>query len=106
MRGKMARKRKIPVVWDIQEKIYFKELILEIKSRSENLATQIKERVRESIEQIQYYPMLFEVDSLKVNNDGSYRKFVAIHIRITYKIEPDKIIIVRIRHSASEPLDY
>lgn len=49
---------------------------------------------------------MFEADILKTDNDGSYRKFTALHIKVVYKIDIDKIIIARVRYSASEPTDY
>lgn len=62
--------------------------------------------MKESLEHIKKNPEIFEKDPLKANNDGTYRKFNAIHIRVVYKIDGDKIIIVRIRHSSSEPTHY
>jgi len=105
--GNMPKQKKELVIeWDINERERFKELIKDIKKRSENLAQQIKDRIRENLNHIKQNPGIFEADMLKTNNDGSYRKFHAIHIRVVYKIDTDKIIIVRIRHSSSEPVDY
>lgn len=49
---------------------------------------------------------MFEADILKIDNDNSFRKFTAIYIKMVYKIDPDKIIIVRVSHAASEPNEY
>ena len=100
------KKKELPVEWDINERERFKELIKDIKKRSENLAQRIKDKVKENLNHIKQNPKIFEADSLKENNDSSFRKFTAIHIRIVYKIDSDKIIIVRIRHVASEPTEY
>ena len=70
------------------------------------MAQSIKDKVKENLKQIIQNPQIFEADSLKENNDGSFRKFTAIHIRIVYKIDLDKIIITRVRHAASEPAEY
>jgi mRNA-degrading endonuclease RelE of RelBE toxin-antitoxin system len=105
--GSMAgRKNEIPIVWDINEKERFKELIKDIKKRSEPLARQIKDKVRENLEHVKQNPEIFETDPFKENNDGSFRKFTAIYVRIIYKIDPDKIIVTRVRHAASEPTEY
>ena len=98
--------KKYKVEWDINEFEKFEELMKDIKKRSETLSQRIKNRIKENINHIKQNPLLFEKDSLKINNDGSYRKFHAIHIRIAYKIEDDKIIIARVRHSSSDPLEY
>jgi mRNA-degrading endonuclease RelE of RelBE toxin-antitoxin system len=103
----MAQKRKeLPIEWDLNELEHFKQLIKDIKKRSEDLASHIKDKVKERLTLIKQNPYIFEADSLKTDNDGSFRKFTAIHIRIAYKIDPDKIIIARVRHAASEPTEY
>jgi mRNA-degrading endonuclease RelE of RelBE toxin-antitoxin system len=99
-------KKELPIEWDINEREQFKELIKDIKKRSENLAQRIKDKIKENLDHIKQNPYIFEADLLKENNDGSFRKFTAIHIRIVYKIDPDKIIIARVRHAASEPIEY
>ena len=96
----------MPIEWDINERERFKELIKDIKKRSENLAQRIKDTVKENLNHIKRNPQIFEADSLKENNDGSFRKFAAIHIRIVYKVDPGKIIIARVRHASSEPTEY
>jgi plasmid stabilization system protein ParE len=100
------RKSELPIVWDTNERERLKELVEDIKKRSENLAKPVKDRIRENLNLVQQNPKIFQVDSLKQNNDGTFKRFTAIHIIIVYKIDPDKIIIVRVRHSASEPKAY
>lgn len=105
--GSMAKQKKeLPIEWDTNERERFKELIKGIKKRSENLAQHIKDKVKENLNHVKQNPQIFEADPLKENNDGSFRKFTAIHIRIVYKIDPYKIIIARVRHAASEPTEY
>ncbi len=99
-------KKELPIEWDVNERERFKELILEIKKRSEKLAQHIKYKIKQNLNLIKQNPYLFEEDLLKIDNDGSFRKFTIIYIRIVYKIDADKIIIARVRHSASEPAEY
>lgn len=100
------QKKELPIEWDINERERFKELIKDIKKRSENLAQRIKDKVKENLNHIKQNTKMFEADILKTDNDGTYRKFNALHIRVGYKIDSDKIIITRIRHSSSEPTEY
>ena len=100
------QKKELPIEWDINEAERFKELVKDIKKRSDSLAQRIKDKVKENLNHIKQNPEIFEVDTLKIDNDKSFRKFTAIHIRIVYKIDSDKIIIVRVRHSSSEPTEY
>jgi plasmid stabilization system protein ParE len=102
----MASKKAFKVEWDINEFERFKELVNDTKSRSDSLAKRIVEIVKQNINHIKRHPEMFEQDNLKSNNDGSFRKFNAIHIRIAYKIDHDTIIIARVRHSSSEPFEY
>jgi len=89
------RKSELPIVWDTSERERLKELVKDIKKRSENLAQRIKDRIGENLNLVQQNPKIFQADSLKENNDGTFRRFTAIHI-----------IIVRVRHAASEPKEY
>lgn len=100
------QKKELPIEWDINERDRFKELIKDVKKRSENLAQRIKDKVKENLNHIKQNPEMFEADILKTDNDGSYRKFNAILIRVVYKIDTNKIIIARVRHSSSEPIEY
>lgn len=100
------QEKAIHIEWDLNEKERFKEIIKTIKKRSDTLANKIKEIVKYNLALIQQNPKIFEADSLKPNNDGSFRKFQAIQIRIVYKIERNKIIIVRVRHALTEPKEY
>ena len=103
----MAKHRKeLPIEWDANELERFKDLIKDIKKRSESLAQRIKDRVKENLNHVKQKPYIFEKDTLKTDNDGTFRKFTAIHIRVSYKIDTDQIIIARVRHAASEPAEY
>ncbi|MBP9068408.1 MAG: type II toxin-antitoxin system RelE/ParE family toxin [Bacteroidia bacterium] len=102
----VKHKKELPIEWDINEREQFKELIKSIKNRSERLAQRIKEEVKRNLDHVKQNPKIFEADTLKTDNDGSYRKFTTILIRISYKIDSDKIIIARVRYAASEPIDY
>lgn len=75
------QKKELQIEWDINEREQFKELIKDIKKRSENLAQRIKDKVKENLNHIKQNLQIFEADSLKTDNDGSFRKFTAIHIR-------------------------
>ena len=105
--GNMTKQVKaLAIEWDINEKERFKELIINIKNRSESLSQSIKNEVKQNLILIQKSPKIFEADNLKSDNDDSYRKFTVKYVRIVYKIESNKIIIARVRHSSSEPAEY
>lgn len=94
------------VVWDDDAKLYFKAAIQYIKKESPSGAKKVKSEILEMVSLLTSNPLLFEKDKLKINNKGSYRSFVVYHYRITYKITPNTIQIVRMRHTSQEPLEH
>ncbi|MBC7553071.1 MAG: type II toxin-antitoxin system RelE/ParE family toxin [Taibaiella sp.] len=51
-------------------------------------------------------PEKFPLDKLKRNNDGTYRAFLVFKYRVSYRVLPKSIKILRIRHSSMEPVKY
>ena len=49
---------------------------------------------------------IYSLDRFKINNDGSYRAFEKYHYRVSYKVLPDQIRILRIRHTSRNPKEY
>ena len=102
-----ARRKTLKVVWDITAQARLKGII---DALAERYSAKFIEHIKAEIERHTLYvgrqPKMFPIDSLKTNNDGSYRYFIIPAIRIAYKIEPDIIIILRVRHQSHEPLEY
>lgn len=51
-------------------------------------------------------PEKYPLDKLKKNNDGTWRVFEKHHYRVSYKITPDVIRIVRLRHTSRSPTNF
>lgn len=102
------KKSGFSVVWDEEAKQHFKKLLREIKIKSPRLAELIKSGILERITHATIFPNAFEKDGYKTDNDGSYRKIFFIHLRLIYKIDKKnrRLIIVRVRHAASEPINH
>jgi plasmid stabilization system protein ParE len=64
------RKSELPIVWDTNERERLKELVEDIKKRSENLAKRVKDRIRENLNLVQQNPKIFQADSLKPQLDS------------------------------------
>lgn len=99
-----SKPRRLPVYWNNNEYNRLLELLNAISVRSQNLSDRILQKILQNVDLISYSPYLFEKDDLKLENDGSYRKFTCILVRVTYKVESNRVIIVRVRHANSEPL--
>ncbi len=100
-------KKRLKVVWHINAQNHLKELIEHLSERySLKFIELIKGEIERNTKLISLRPRIFPLDILKSNNDGSYRYFNVPAIRIAYKIEPKRIIILRVRHQSQEPLAY
>lgn len=51
-------------------------------------------------------PERHPLDKFKKDNDGTWRAFEKHHYRVSYKIFPDQIRIVRLRHTSRSPLNF
>lgn len=102
----MVTSRKIPVIWDLEARIYLKQIIKYIRKESEQGAKNVKLAVLKSVKLLSENPEIFEEDRFKVSNDGSYRAFTVYSYRITYRITTENIRIIRVRHTSQEPLGY
>ncbi len=49
---------------------------------------------------------MFEADRFKIKNDGSYRAFTEYDFRVTYKVKPTEIIILKVIHTSQKPRLY
>ncbi len=49
---------------------------------------------------------IYSLDRFKIKNDGSYRAFEKYHYRISYRVLPNQIRILRIRHTSRNPKEY
>lgn len=52
------------------------------------------------------HPEKYGPDKYKQENDGQWRAFELYHYRITYRITPTEIRIVRLRHTSRNPLEF
>jgi plasmid stabilization system protein ParE len=84
----------------------FMDILNYIKLDSPVNAKRVKTRIVNLIKAIPDHPEIFREDELKADNDGSYRVFNQDRIRVSYKIEPGAILIVRVVHSSQEPNIY
>lgn len=94
------------ISWD---KIALKSFVVAIEfiaKESFQNAEKVRLEIINEIEAIPANPRKFPPDRFKHNNDGLYRAFEIHHYRITYYIAPDKIRIIRIRHTSREPKTY
>jgi len=82
------------------EKIYF---YLSIESKSKTIPNKIIETIYDSVTILSTNCEIYELDELKILNNGNYRAFEVYNYRISYKITSKTIHILRIRHTSRNP---
>lgn len=82
------------------EKIYF-YLFKETKSKS--IPNKVIDAIYNSITILNTNWEIYELDEMKISNNGNYRAYEIYSYRITYKITPKEIHILRIRHTSRDP---
>lgn len=97
-------KKKIPIYWDGEAKLYFKQVIHYIKQDSPQGAKIVKEAILKEIASITTDPEIYEIDKFKLENDGSYRAATVFSYRLSYRILPNYIYILRLRHTSQNPI--
>jgi addiction module RelE/StbE family toxin len=99
-------KKVYEVVWSDLAKQQLKEIYFFIKKDSPQAANLVRDKILESTKVLSIGSVIYEADSLKSNNQGNYRAYTIYSYRITYKIEKSSVLILRVRHTSREPLEY
>lgn len=101
MNGKTERR----IVWLVDAKNELKKLISFIRKDSSQNAASVKKDVLKKISELAAHPERHAPDKYKLlNTNNSYRAFEIHRIRISYFVQEDLIMIIRIRHTSQEPL--
>lgn len=82
------------------EKIY-SYLFKETKSKS--IPNKVIDTIYNSVTILGTNWEIYELDEMKISNDGNYRAYEVYSYRITYKITSKEIHILRIRHTSRNP---
>ncbi len=77
------------------------------KKDSPQSAQKVKKEILDQISSLIKHPENFPPDKYKLLNvNNAYRAFEKHKIRVTYYVDEKLIMIVRIRHTKQEPLQY
>ncbi len=85
------------------EKIYF--YLLE-ETKSFDIADKVIDSLVSSVEILKNSWEIYETDEMRIPLDENYRAFEKFNYRISYKIDSEKIYILRIRHTSRNPKFY
>ncbi len=92
--------------WDRQASNSLDQVISYIDERSPRGAGRVKKSLVRHLKMLAHRSDLFELDRFKQENDGTYRSFVVYRIRISYRVLPDEIYVLRVRHCSQDPIIY
>ncbi|MBS7230883.1 type II toxin-antitoxin system RelE/ParE family toxin [Flavobacterium psychroterrae] len=93
------------IIWSITaqnqlEKIYFSLLK---ESKTEHIPIKVINEITNSVTILIKNWEIYEVDEMKILNNGTYRAFQIYNYRISYRITSNTIRILRIRHTSRNP---
>ncbi|PCH77318.1 MAG: plasmid stabilization system protein [Flavobacteriaceae bacterium] len=92
--------------WDKEAVLELQEIFNFIKKQSPTAANKVKTSIRETTKELAEHSEIYSLDRYKNNNSGTIRAFEKHNIRITYKVTPTTILIIRLRHTSREPLSH
>jgi plasmid stabilization system protein ParE len=94
------------IFWTKRSQIQLKQIHLHISKDSPENASKVIGEIISSVNRASSNPEIYGPDKFKMNNDGSYRSFEKFHYRISYRFSTDVIVVLRVRHTSMEPLQY
>lgn len=94
------------VIWDKPALQSLQAAFKFIKQDSLQNAEMVKNELLNLAQKLSHNPERHPPDKFRKNNDGSYRAFEKLSYRIAFKITDTQVIILRVRHTKQEPLEY
>ena len=93
------------VVWDKVVLSDLEDIFEYLKTKPEVSSKIVPTLVKLSFELSNNFE-IYSLDRFKIKHDGSYRAFEKYHYRVSYRVLPNQIRILRIRHSSRNPKEY
>ncbi|HRK54408.1 MAG TPA: type II toxin-antitoxin system RelE/ParE family toxin [Cyclobacteriaceae bacterium] len=94
------------IVWNKRPSRFLAQALKRISVDSLLQAERVEEELLNTILGVIDNPEKYPLDKFKKNNPGQYRAFEKLSFRVTYKVTPTQIRILRIRHVKQEPKEY
>jgi plasmid stabilization system protein ParE len=93
-------------VWSKRAKTELQKVYEYIMQDSPQGAIKVRDEIIDMTLDLPKHPQKYPPDKYKVANDGNWRAFEMYHYRISYRVMPHEIRIVRLRHTSRTPLSY
>jgi len=72
----------------------------------ESYAEKLENRILSLVKNLPENHLQYPLDRLRLANDGSYRAAIVDDYRISFRVKPTEIQVVRIRHTSRKPRYY
>jgi plasmid stabilization system protein ParE len=93
-------------VWGNRAKAELHKAYLYILFDSLQNAEMVRDDIIDATINLPKHPEKYPLDKFKTGNDGTWRAFELHHYRISYRIMPNQIQIVRLCHTSRSPLNF
>jgi plasmid stabilization system protein ParE len=93
-------------IWSKRAKTELQKAYLYILMDSVQNAEMVRDDIIDLTIDLAKSPEKHPLDKFKKDNDGTWRAFEKHHYRISYRITPNQIRIVRLRHTSKSPLKF
>lgn len=94
------------VVWSNSAKTELRKAYNYIALDSLKNAQMVRDTLIDITIDLPKHPKKYPLDKFKKSNDGSWRAFEKYNYRISYRVTPGQIRIVRLRHTSRSPLTH
>ena len=92
--------------WSKRARIELQKAYEYIRDDSPQNAVKVRDEIIDLTLDLPKHHEKYPPDKYKKRNDGTWRAFEIYHYRISYRIMPDQIRIIRMRHTRRTPLAY
>lgn len=92
--------------WSPKAQVQLQKAFKYIQKDSPQNAEKVRTEIIALSENLVKHPERFPLDKYRTNNDGTFRAFEIHSYRISYRVMPDYLLIVRMRHTSMSPLKY
>ncbi|SEW44752.1 Plasmid stabilization system protein ParE [Chitinophaga sp. YR573] len=93
-------------VWSKQAKAELQKAYEYIFQDSPLNAAKVRDEIIDITIDLPNHPKKYPPDKYKLANDSNWRAFEKHHFRVSYRIMPNEIRIIRLRHTGRNPLSY
>ncbi|MFI5148384.1 MAG: type II toxin-antitoxin system RelE/ParE family toxin [Bacteroidia bacterium] len=96
------------VVWDKEAYQQLDIICKQLEQESLTAPIIVKHAILGRTKSLKKTPMIYQMDKLKINNDGTYRALTVYSYRVSYRaLSATGIVkILSVRHTSREPLEH